>query len=164
MEHNLVLAWCQHGDLDNDADTPCRDGDVNDDGRVHITNTLSLNQLFTDEIVCATGSGANPQTIPGVVDSGAGVDFHPGSRCGRIVGKSGGMIDTDLCARAGDSGGPLYDEITNSGIGILEGNRQDRDGPCQLGEINNYVPLSSILGQLNGKGGSTFNVITSANG
>jgi streptogrisin C len=165
MEHNLVLAWCQQGPLDNDHDTPCKDGDSNDDGRVHITNMLALNEVFTGEVVCATGSGANPKTIPGVVDSGAGEGYHPGTRCGRINDKTAGMVDTDLCARRGDSGGPLFDAITNSGIGILEGNAKnnepndDRLGACKNGEQNNYIPLSSILAQLNGTGGSTFDVI-----
>ena len=76
-------------------------------------------------------------------------------------------INTDLCARAGDSGGPLFSEITNAGLGILEGNTQDRDGACQAGETNNYVALSTIFTYLDSQpatAGSTFRVITAPRG
>jgi streptogrisin C len=166
-EHNLVLAWCRNGGLDSDADTPCVDGDRNDDGRVHITSTMRAEDVHNGFIVCATGSGASSVDYTDVVDSGAGAGYRPGTRCGRVTGQSNGAIDTDLCARAGDSGGPLFSEITNAGIGILEGNTQDRSGPCQVGETNNYVPLSTIFDYVNsqpGAAGSTFKVITTRKG
>jgi streptogrisin C len=166
-EHNLVLAWCRNGGMDSDADTPCADGDQNDDGRIHIVDTLRAENVHNGFIVCATGAGASSVDYTDVIDSGAGAGYRPGTRCGRVTGQSNGAIDTDLCARAGDSGGPLFSEVTNSGIGILEGNTQDRSGPCQAGETNNYVPLSTIFDYVNaqpGAAGSTFSVITTTQG
>jgi streptogrisin C len=101
--------------------------------------------------VCATGAGASSVDYTDAVDSGAGAGYKPGTRCGIITGQSYGAVDTDICARAGDSGGPLFDESTGSAIGILEGNTQDRSGPCQAGESNNYIPLSTIFDSVNGK-------------
>jgi streptogrisin C len=166
-EHNLVLAWCRNGGMDSDANTPCKDGDRNDDGRVHITSVNTAAEVHAGWVVCATGAGASSVDYPDVVDSGAGAGYRPGTRCGVVTGQSNGAIDTDLCARAGDSGGPLFSEATNSAIGILEGNTQDRSGPCQAGESNNYVPLSTIFDSINGQPaalGSTFEVITTSQG
>ncbi|MDT4989175.1 MAG: streptogrisin [Micromonosporaceae bacterium] len=166
-EHNLVLAWCRNGGFDSDVNTRCVDGDANDDGRVHITNLQPVADVHVGAVVCATGAGASSVDYTDAVDSGPGAGYRPGTRCGIVTGQSNGAIDTDLCARAGDSGGPLFSEVTHSAIGILEGNTQDRSGPCQDGESNNYVPVSTILGAVNGQpaaAGSTFQVITTAKG
>jgi streptogrisin C len=166
-EHNLVLAWCRNGGLDSDANTRCVDGDANDDGRVHITRVDAASDVHDGFVVCATGAGASSVDYTDAVDSGSGAGYRPGTRCGVVTGESNGAIDTDLCARAGDSGGPLFSEVTHSAIGILEGNTQERSGPCQNGESNNYIPVSTILDAVNGHPaalGSTFEVITTAAG
>jgi streptogrisin C len=166
-EHNLVLAWCRNGGFDSDVNTRCVDGDANDDGRVHITNVQAAADVHGGFVVCASGAGASSVDYTDAVDSGPGTGYRPGTRCGIVTGQSNGAIDTDLCARAGDSGGPLFSEVTHSAIGILEGNTQDRSGPCQDGEANNYIPVSTILGAVNGQpaaAGSTFTVITAAKG
>ena len=61
----------------------------------------------------------------------------------------------------------LQPQITKAGLGILNGSQQARSGACQLGELNNYSPLSTILEDLSARqasGGSVFNVITTPNG
>jgi len=75
-----------------------------------------------------------------------------------------------LCARAGDSGGPLFSQIDNKAYGILEGNQQSRSGPCASGEKNNYVAISTIHSLMDSwrdsgyTGGATFRIITGTNG
>jgi streptogrisin C len=120
-------------------------------------------------VVCATGAGASKEDYTDVYDSGPGKGYYPGTRCGVVTKLNAASIDTDICARAGDSGGPLFSEVSNAGLGILEGNlpNQDRSGPCAAGEANNYIALSSILSWVNaspGAGGSTFEVITTRRG
>jgi streptogrisin C len=168
-EHNLVLAWCRNGGWDTDKDIVCRDGDKHDDGRIHITSVAPLDQVRPGWVVCATGAGASSVDYTDVYDSGAGAGYRPGTRCGVVTQLNVASIDTDICARAGDSGGPLFSEVSNAGLGILEGNLpgQDRSGPCFAGEANNYVALSSILSWVNaspGAAGSTFEVITRRRG
>jgi streptogrisin C len=166
--HNLVLEYCRNDTvMDNDANTPCSGGNAGRDGRIPVTNVGTPAGVFDGRVVCATGAGASSVDYTDAVDSGAGAGYKPGTRCGIITGQSYGAVDTDICARAGDSGGPLFDEATGSAIGILEGNTQDRSGPCQAGESNNYIPLSTIFDSVNGKAaarGSTFEVITTTNG
>jgi streptogrisin C len=157
---NTVLAFCRNGGLDSDIDTPCTPGDI------PITGMQSFEQVHSGYIVCASGAAASDVTYPDSWDSGAGAGFRPGTRCGRVTTKDV-AINTDICARAGDSGGPLFSEIDNVGLGILEGNTQDREGPCQLGEENNYVALSTIFDYINAQpaaGGSTFGLITTGTG
>jgi streptogrisin C len=166
-DHNLVLEWCRNGDMDTNWNTPCALGSDGRTGRIHITNMSTPADVHDNWVVCASGAAASSLDYTDAVDSGAGQGYRPGTRCGVVTGQSNGMIDTDLCARAGDSGGPLFDEVTNSAIGILEGNTQDRYGKCLAGESNNYVPLSTIFGAVNGTAaarGSTFEVITTTKG
>jgi streptogrisin C len=157
---NTVLAFCRNGGLDTDWDTPC------DDGNIPMTGTQSFGDVHSGYIVCASGAGAGDITYPDSWDSGSGAGYRPGARCGRVT-TTDVAINTDICARAGDSGGPLFSEIDNVGLGILEGNTQDRSGPCQLGEENNYVALSTIFDYVNSlpaASGSTFGLITTGTG
>ena len=121
---------------------------------------------MTGSVVCASGAAASAVDFPQAWDSGAPAGYFPGTRCGQVMSKDV-AINTDICARAGDSGSPLFSEVDHAGYGILEGNRQHRDGICAPGEDNNYIPLSVIFDQVNGlpaAGGSTFGVITTARG
>jgi streptogrisin C len=168
-EHNLVLFQCATGSLDNDTGTPCKGGSgvPVKDGKVRITGVTPADQVHANFVVCATGAGASAADFTDAVESGAGQGYLPGTRCGLVTGQSNGGIDTDICARPGDSGGPLFDEASGAAVGILEGSVQSRTGPCQLGESNNYLPVSAILSNLNGQPaaqGSTFSVITTARG
>ncbi|HEX6469749.1 MAG TPA: hypothetical protein VF069_11690 [Streptosporangiaceae bacterium] len=109
--------------------------------------------------VCS--SGVNYQDS---YDAGAGADYLPGTRCGRVTSTDVG-INTDICARDGDSGGPLFSELDSAAYGILEGNTGLK-GPCVAGELNNNTPISTIMDDINNRrptsinGGSIFSVIT----
>jgi streptogrisin C len=161
--HNLVLAYCRNGSPDSTR--TCRDGDYGNDHKFRITGVTPLDQVVVGSVVCASGAGASDKTFTDVYDSGAGENYLPGTRCGVVDQVEGDTIDTNLCARRGDSGGPLFSEVSSTGLGILEGNLEnvDRSGPCVTGERNNYISLSRILGWVNaspGAAGSTFEIIT----
>ncbi|MET1075742.1 MAG: hypothetical protein ABWY11_24040, partial [Umezawaea sp.] len=157
---NRVLTYCRNGGLDSDADTPCGQQATSVDE--YITGVRGLAQVRAGSVVCATGSGSSAVNYPDSVDSGAGVDYLVGTRCGRVLSTDVG-INTDLCARAGDSGGPLFSQVDHTALGILEGSQQSRSGACQSGELNNYVPIDTITTDLSARvaaQGSVFSVIT----
>jgi streptogrisin C len=164
---NRVLMYCRNGGQDSDASTPCGPQATSQD--LSITGIHSLGEIRPGWIVCATGSGSSAVNYPDSYDSGAGAGYLVGTRCGRVTSTDVG-INTDICARAGDSGGPLFSQLDNTAYGILEGNIQERQGACQPGELNDYVPISTILHDVNVDqpssitGGSTFNIITSSQG
>jgi streptogrisin C len=161
---NRVLKYCRNGGLDSNHDTPCGLQATSVDE--YITGTHTLAEIKAGWVVCATGSGSSAINYPDSVDSGAGQDYLVGTRCGRVLSTDVG-VNTDICARAGDSGGPLFSQVDHTALGILEGSQQARSGPCQLGELNNYVPIETVITELNARiagQGSTFAVITTPNG
>lgn len=153
-EHNLVLKCAGvNGGCDSSTSQ-------------QITKVHPLADIMPGWVVCAAGSGSSAVDFPGKVDSGAGAGFQPGTHCGQVLSKDVG-INTDVCARAGDSGGPLFTEVDRAALGILEGSQQDRSGPCAAGELNNYSPLETILADLGERvasQGSVFSVITTPQG
>ncbi|MET9226483.1 trypsin-like serine protease [Lentzea sp. NPDC003310] len=161
---NTVLKYCRNGGLDSNGDTPC--GPQATSQNQEITSVTPLSGILAGAVVCATGSGSSAVNYPDSYDSGAGEGYLVGTRCGRVLSTDVG-INTDICARAGDSGSPLFSQVTKAGLGILEGSQQARSGACQLGELNNYAPLSTILEDLSARqasGGSVFSVITTPQG
>jgi streptogrisin C len=161
---NRVLKYCRNGGKDSDADTPC--GAQATSADEFITGTHTLAEIKAGFVVCATGSASSAVNYPDSVDSGAGAGYLVGTRCGHVLSTDVG-INTDLCARPGDSGGPLFSQTDHTALGILEGNQQARTGPCQLGELNNYSPIETITTDLSARiasQGSTFAVITTPNG
>lgn len=164
---NKVMKYCRNGGQDSDADTPCGTQAVT--ATEYVTGYHTLSEIKAGWVVCATGTGSDVSNYPESYDTGAGDDYLVGTRCGKVLSTDVG-INTDLCARRGDSGGPLFSQIDHTAYGILEGNQQDRSGPCYSGELNNYSPLSKIYEQVdiwrnNGyTGGSTFRIITSSLG
>ncbi|QQQ78382.1 hypothetical protein IOD16_07950 [Saccharothrix sp. 6-C] len=161
---NRVLKYCRNGGTDSNSDTPC--GEQATSADEHITGTHALAQVKAGWVVCATGSGSNAADDPGAIDSGAGKGYLVGTRCGRVLSTDVG-INTDLCARPGDSGGPLFSQVDHTALGILEGNQQSRTGACASGELNNYVPIDTILTDIQARYASlrsTFAVITTPNG
>ncbi|GAB2835699.1 hypothetical protein GCM10027200_39350 [Lentzea nigeriaca] len=161
---NVVLKYCRNGGLDSDADTPC--GPEATSQNQEITKVTPLSEIKAGMVVCASGSGSSAANYPDSVDSGAGAGYLVGTRCGKVLSTDVG-INTDLCARAGDSGGPLFSQVDKAALGILEGSQQSRSGACQAGELNNYSPISTILEDLSARqasGGSVFNVITTPQG
>ena len=167
-KHNLVMTYCRNGGWDSDADTPC--GQQATSTNTSITGYHSLNQILAGWIVCATGTASHTDNYPASWTSGANSGYLVGTRCGRVLSTDVG-INTDICARAGDSGGPLFSQIDHTAYGILEGSQQARSGACYAGELNNYSPISTILYDINyGHQNLLFNfntsmaIITSASG
>jgi streptogrisin C len=154
-QRNLVLTTCP-----KNSGTSCKSSDL------AITGVRPFSGVVSGEILCSSGSASSSANYPKSWDSGSGAGYQPGTHCGRVTGTDV-AINTDICTRAGDSGGPLFNEVDGVAYGILEGNRQDREGTCKQGENNNFTPVSMILDYLNAQpaaSGSTFNVITSAQG
>ncbi|MFD5828470.1 trypsin-like serine protease [Lentzea sp. NPDC060358] len=153
---NLVLRQC--GESACDPASPSANQEI--------TKVTPLTEVIPGSVVCASGSGSNAVTYPEAVDSGAGEGYLVGTKCGQVLSTDVG-INTDVCARAGDSGGPLFSQVDKAALGILEGSQQSRSGPCQPGELNNYAPLSTVLEDLSARqasGGSVFTVITTPQG
>lgn len=162
--HNRVLKYCRNGGQDSNGDTPCGQQATSVDES--ITGTHTLAEIKAGWIACATGSGSSAVNYPDSVDSGAGAGYLVGTRCGRVLSTDVG-INTDICARAGDSGGPLFNQADHTALGILEGSQQERSGACAPGELNNYVPIETITTDLTERvagQGSTFAVITTPTG
>ncbi|MEU4806516.1 hypothetical protein [Actinosynnema sp. NPDC023587] len=161
---NRVLKYCRNGGADSNADTPCGAQVTSVDE--YITGTHTLADVKPGWVVCTTGSASNVQTYPASHDSGAGAGYLVGTRCGRVLSTDVG-INTDLCARNGDSGSPLFSQVDHTALGILEGSQQARTGVCYAGELNNYVPIDTIITDLNQRiagQGTVFSVITTPNG
>ncbi|MBB5897572.1 trypsin-like serine protease [Kutzneria kofuensis] len=163
--HNEVLLYCRPGGLDS---TQACDGADSVSANQSITGIHPLADIKPGWVVCADGSASNRRNYPQAVDSGAGVDYLPGTRCGQVTSTDVG-INTNICARPGDSGGPLFSQVDNTALGILEGNLpgQNFSGPCTSGEANNYSPIGTILDDVNafsGGKGAHFEVITTPNG
>ncbi|MEU7841144.1 S1 family peptidase [Micromonospora sp. NPDC049114] len=74
-----------------------------------------------------------------------------GVRCGSVTGLNQtvnyatgviyGLIRTNICAEAGDSGGPLYVASTGTILGILSGG----SGNCTSGGTTYYQPIAEVL-------------------
>lgn len=162
---NRVLKYCRNGGMDSNADTPCGTQATSTD--VNLTGTHSLAEIKAGWVVCASGSASSAVNYPDSHDSGAGAGYLVGTRCGKVT-STDLAINTDICARAGDSGGPLFSQVDKTAYGILEGSLQRRTGPCYAGERNNYIPISTILRDVNKpgslNGGSTFGLILSSSG
>jgi streptogrisin C len=172
---NRILKYCRNGGLDSDANTQC--GPQATSQSEYITGYRPLINIGQGEVVCASGSGSSATNYPDSWDSGAGGGYLVGTRCGVVLSTDVG-INTDICARAGDSGGPLFSQTNHLAYGILEGNLQNRVGPCDWNEVNNYSPISTILADVNYQsggnssgtgiyylfGGTTVNLITTSTG
>ncbi|MCW3844046.1 S1 family peptidase [Micromonospora yasonensis] len=139
---SLVNYWCV---ADNPGCTTSRD--------VSITGYVPYAAIQIGWVVCATGSAYTPKSGEVYVDSGAGAGYLPGTRCGEIYSKTdsskGGGIDVHICARPGDSGGPLFTESDGKALGILS-DGDPNSGPCaDPNERNHYAPVSTILARVN---------------
>lgn len=161
--HNEVLLYCRPGGLDS---SQACNGRAASSSNQSITGIHQLADIKAGWVVCADGSASNARNYPQAVDSGAGFDYLPGTRCGQVTSTDVG-INTNICARPGDSGGPLFSQVDGTALGILEGNTQSRTGPCTAGEANNYSPIGTIMEDINafsGGKGAHFDVITTPNG
>jgi streptogrisin C len=135
---NLVNSWCYWS---SSTWQGCQDG------AFAIHGVYSYNQIGIGWVVCGTGSGDSSSSA----GYSTNVGFSPGTRCGQVTGKNGGIV-TNLCTRPGDSGGPLFSEIDGMAYGILHGG-YDGHGPCPTGpagtEWSDYSPISVIMSHVN---------------
>jgi len=124
-----------------------------------LTGLVPFADIQIGWVVCATGSGYTPGPGETYVDSGAGIGYLPGTRCGEVTGRTSGGIDVLICARPGDSGGPLFTEVDRKALGILSFG-DEGEGPCtNPAERNFYAPLSTILAHANSVSGLGFRLI-----
>ncbi|SCG54352.1 trypsin-like peptidase domain-containing protein [Micromonospora coxensis] len=127
---------------------------------VKITGHTPYSAVQAGWVVCATGSAYTPKAGEQYVDSGAGLGYVPGTRCGTVTGKASGGIDVRICARPGDSGGPLFTESDGRALGILSYG-DDGSGACaNPDEKNYYAPISTILDRVNSRTGLGFEIAT----
>ncbi|WP_052745023.1 trypsin-like serine protease [Micromonospora sp. HK10] len=146
---SLVNYWCVK---DNPRCTGSRD--------VAITGYVPVSQVKAGWVVCATGSAYTPKSGEVYVDSGAGAGYLPGTRCGEVLGTSTGGIDVRICARPGDSGGPLFTETDGKALGILSYG-DDGSGACtNPNEQNHYAGVSTILDRANARTGLGLHLAT----
>ncbi|MDG4801942.1 trypsin-like serine protease [Micromonospora sp. WMMD980] len=130
---NRVVSWCYWTESTWQG---CQDGSYS------ITGYYSYPQVVDGWVVCETGSG----------DAGSDSGYHtnlgyvPGTRCGSITQHYGGGLEANICARSGDSGGPLFSEVDNKPYGILSYGK-DASGACGSpgSEWNRYTPIDKIL-------------------
>jgi len=160
---NRVMKYCRNGGQDSDSDTPC--GTQATTADQWITGYHNFGDIHPGWVACASGTASDSANYPASYDSGAGDGYLVGTRCGKVISSKDLVgIWTDICARLGDSGGPLFSQIDKTAYGILEGSYQSRSGPCYAGEINNYVPISTIYGYTNNVLGATYRAITTSTG
>jgi streptogrisin C len=145
---NRVLSTCRSKPYGNVSGATCQST-----GDYLIHGYYAANRIKKGWIVCASGSGSSSEKeedYQSAWDTGAGTGYWPGTRCGRVIGNtSRPIIKTDICARRGDSGGPLFNEIDYMAYGILVGAEQERSGPCKAGERNDYLSIEAIIAILN---------------
>ena len=69
-----------------------------------------------------------------------------------------------ICARPGDSGGPLFTEADGKALGILS-NGDPGQGACtNPNERNSYAPISTILERVNARSGGKLRVRLATSG
>ncbi|MGK5673889.1 trypsin-like serine protease [Micromonospora sp. URMC 106] len=120
-------------------------------GDVAVTGHVPWSAIQPGWVVCATGAAYTPKAGEQYVDSGAGAGYLPGTRCGEIIGKTSGGIDVRICARPGDSGGPLFTEADGKALGILSHGDPGQGACTNPNERNSYAPVSTILDRANAR-------------
>jgi streptogrisin C len=104
--------------------------------RYRITGVKRYADMEPGEIVCMSGASQMYAAV------------KPGTRCGEITAKPNGGIRTNICAKPGDSGSPLFDQDTGVAYGIeasIEDPEMHAKCPPAHKQITNYTALSSAL-------------------
>ncbi|GAB3175203.1 streptogrisin C [Micromonospora palomenae] len=127
---------------------------------VKITGYTPYSAVQIGWVVCATGSGYTPKAGEVYVDSGAGAGYVPGTRCGTVTSKTNGRINVRVCARPGDSGGPLFTESDGRALGILNDGDPGSGACTNPNEQNFYMPVSTILDRVNANTGLGIQLAT----
>ncbi|GAA1623307.1 trypsin-like serine protease [Catellatospora bangladeshensis] len=141
----LINEWCPGG---------CPGG-----GTIPVTGVTPLANVLVGSVVCATGSGYTPAAGEKIIDSGAGAGYQPGTRCGTVV-KKGVLISVKICARPGDSGGPLFTEADGKAVGILKYGDPGQGACTNADEWNHYAPVETILSRVNSRTDLQFELVT----
>lgn len=133
---NQVVSWCYWG---SSTWQGCADGSFS------IKGYYTQSQAAKGWIVCATGTGDDNPNFGYITNAGQ----SPGTRCGEIGDKRGSAgLQTNICSRFGDSGGPLFSELDGMAYGILHGGYSGT-GACPLEpndtEWSDYSPIDFIL-------------------
>jgi streptogrisin C len=115
-----------------------------------ITGIKNYGAMNVGDVVCM--AGASPMMAA----------VKPGVRCGEIIAKPDGGIQTNICAKKGDSGSPLFDQPTNKAYGIESSVESAATGPClpAAEQQTNYTPLSEALTAATAAKGRTYSLIT----
>ncbi|MGK5443148.1 trypsin-like serine protease [Micromonospora sp. URMC 105] len=150
---SLVNYWCVTG---NPAPACATRGSRD----VKITGHTPYSAVQVGWVVCATGSAYTPKAGEVYVDSGAGAGYVPGTRCGTVSSKTDGRINVRVCARPGDSGGPLFTESDGRALGILHDGDPGQGACTNPDEENYYTPVSTILDRVNSRTGLGMQVAT----
>jgi streptogrisin C len=131
--------------------------------KVRIAGVADYATIGVGWVVCATGSGYTPAPGEQHVDSGAGRGYVPGTRCGEVTALDGGIV-TNICARRGDSGGPLFTEADRKALGILSHGDPGSGACTNPAERNHYAPVSKIVQRINARTGNAkqLRVITAS--
>jgi hypothetical protein len=124
---------------------------------VRITGHVPFASIQVGWVVCASGAGYTPEPGETYVDSGAGRGYVPGTRCGEITGKDSRII-VRICARPGDSGGPLFTEADGKALGILNTGDPGSGACTNAAERNWYMPVSTILDRANSANGGVLDL------
>ncbi|NYF55161.1 trypsin-like serine protease [Micromonospora purpureochromogenes] len=148
---SLVNYWCV---TDNPA---CATKGSHD---VKVTGYTAYSAVQIGWVVCATGSAYTPKAGEVYVDSGAGAGYVPGTRCGTVTNKTNGRIGVRVCARPGDSGGPLFTESDGRALGILNDGDPGSGACTNPNEQNYYMPVSTILDRVNANTGLGIQLAT----
>jgi hypothetical protein len=122
---------------------------------VRITGLVPFASVQIGWVVCATGAAYTPEPGEVYVDSGAGRGYVPGTRCGEVTGKTD-RIGVRICARPGDSGGPLFTEADGKALGILNYGDPGSGACTNAQEQNYYLAVSTILSRANSVNGNVL--------
>ncbi|SBT40442.1 S1 family peptidase [Micromonospora auratinigra] len=120
----------------------------NDYGLIRYTGTVTHpSAVYTHPGLLTIQGAGNAVIGQYVCRSGA----TTGVRCGSVTalnatvnyaeGSVSGLIRTNICAEAGDSGGPLYVPSTGTVLGILSGG----SGTCTSGGTSYFQPITEVL-------------------
>jgi hypothetical protein len=115
-----------------------------------ITGTKNYDDMAVGEVVCMAGASPMQNAV------------KPGVRCGEITDKPDGGIKTNICAKRGDSGSPLFNQATHQAYGIENAVASQDTGPClpAAEQETFYTPISAALAAATASKGRTYSVIT----
>jgi streptogrisin C len=155
---DLSNFWLSGGGRNLVLSVPCPRSGCRSPRDIAIRGVQDYNRIMKKAVVCAIGS-ASADSLPKEEATDANViamrKWLRATRCGEVTKLDGGIV-TNICARPGDSGGPLYGQTDHLAYGILDnGTTMDdlrkakppRDpATCHPDlERNSYSPVYTIL-------------------